>query len=131
HDADRLGVAGLPGARLAVRGVGRRGALVADGRDVDARQRPERLLGAPEAAHGDVEDLEALGVRRRDRAAVDVVLEAGREDRPTAPGKNLGGAGHGWLAEQERHARSLRPPCDALMPSRTTTRRFAGAHAGP
>ena len=94
--ADRLRMAGVPGAGLAVGRVRRLAALVAHRRDPDARDRPELLLGAPEAAHARRRRSRSRRGTGGQRAAVDDV-GAGCHERLGTAGKDLAGARHGRL----------------------------------
>src|SRR5262249_27741212 len=89
-----------------VGGVRREAALVADGGGPDAGLLPERLLLAPEAAEGELGDLEALGIWAGDRRAEDGVV-AGLQDRRGTAGQGGVGGGHGRRAE-ELHGVMLR-----------------------
>ena len=64
HDEDRLVVPGHPAAHFAVGRVRRPPGGVANGGRVDARELPEFLLRAPEAAHAEHRLLEAVRKRR-------------------------------------------------------------------
>src|SRR4029078_11447278 len=61
-DAQRLRMRGLARARLVVRRVRCRAALVPDRRRPDARLLPERLFLAPEAAERELRDVEVVRI---------------------------------------------------------------------
>src|SRR3954453_15443051 len=113
--ADRLRVARLAGAGLAIGRVAGGTALVTDGRRPHAGLLPVRLLLAPEAAERKLRDLEAVGVRTGDGCAEDGVV-AGLHDRFGATGQGLG---RGWdrlgLVREELHGRSLCRLCVDLV----------------
>jgi hypothetical protein len=78
-------VAGARAADLLVERVRREPARVADRGGVDAVGAPEDPLRAPEATHAHDRALEALGERRLERRAEDVVLS--RHDHPLVPSR--------------------------------------------
>ena len=91
-DQHRLGVAGLAAADLLVGRV-RRGAVhVADRRRVDAVEPPEEPLGAPEAAEGEVGDLDPVREGRLQRRAEHRVALGNVEGGLAAPRQRVLGA---------------------------------------
>ncbi len=98
-DQDGLGVAGAPGAGLLVRRVRREPARVAGGGRDHTGDLPEDPLGAPEAAHADVELLRALGERRDHRRPEHLVPVRDGHGRVPARQGGLGGR-HLRAAEQ-------------------------------
>ena len=93
-DQDGLGVAGASAADLLVGRVRRDPVHVADRGRVDAVELPEELLGAPEAAEGEVGGLDPVGEGRLQRSAehrvalgdVEGALDRAPAARPRASG---------------------------------------------
>jgi hypothetical protein len=96
-----LGVSRPAAADLLVRRVGREAARVAGRRRVHARRLPEDTLRTPEAAHADDGALEALGERRFERRAEDVV-PLGNRQALVATGERVGGVDGAGLVEEPR-----------------------------
>ena len=93
HDEDYLVVTGEAGAHLAVRRIRRVPARIADRRRVDTGQRPEFLLGAPEATHA--EQRGAVPLRKRWFEAMTVDEMRIRHTHPLGTaGQRLGGSWH-------------------------------------
>jgi hypothetical protein len=98
---------GASGAHFLVRGVRRDAAGVADGRRPDARQLPERLLLAPEAAEPDDDGLESLGRIGLDGVAEHEVPVADGVLAGVAAGECVGGVGKLGLGLAEDHGDHL------------------------
>src|SRR5262249_27844864 len=102
-----LVVAGLSGADLAVRGIRREPARVADRRRVDARRLPELLLRAPEAAEAEEGELLAREGWEERRAQDEVAL--GDAHPLGAAGERGRGCRHPGLAGMgQPHGEGLR-----------------------
>ncbi|CAB4910505.1 unannotated protein [freshwater metagenome] len=101
HHEDGLRVVRAVRADLAVRRVRRLSALVAHGGDEDPGRRPERALGAPEAAHPEGRVLRALRERRDDGPREHRVDAVDRHELLAAGEGVLGGdEGVGLAAEE-------------------------------
>src|SRR4051812_42383704 len=115
-DEDGLRVVRPAGADLLVGRIRRLAARVADRRGVDAGRLPEDPLRAPEAAEPELDLLEAVGERRVERRAEDVVGEAGDDRLLAAAQRRVGGQELGGLADEEAHtSRVAAPGCAARV----------------
>ena len=101
-------MAGAAGADLAVAGVRRGAAGVADGRRVDAGEAPEDPLGAPEATEAELHRLDPLRERRDERRA-EHGMALGDLDRGVAAGQGVGRLGHRGSSRKEHRACIVAP----------------------
>ena len=107
---DGLGMPGHPGADLLVGRVGGDPVLVSDRGRVDTVEPPEQALGAPEAAHREVSDLDAIGKGRLERRAEHPMgARNGEGSLLTARQCLLGGGNRGFRLAEEHSGMSLTP----------------------
>ena len=115
-DEDDLGVTGPAGADLLVGRVRRVATGVADGRRHDARELPEILLVAPEAAEAEDRGLRARRATGPASGVPRTRWMPGLHDRRGPSGEGFGGGGHARSAgSEELHAPSLIRMCDGLI----------------